>query len=272
MNETTVFEKYEIPMEVSPSALESAVWVYEVLVQNLQAESVPTAEFESQVRQVWAKTDFPHWDQHVEIIRAKVWEIASKSGPAATQMFDFLGELRAEIKDERDYQVRMYARLNRPKAAVSSEFEEGKADAEELAKFIQQTFGMLKMMPTLGEVPATIKTKVMTDNSVKVNLSRLPNGPREGGGRKTATHNLRLIVDGEKYDLPVERVLHDVVSEGVNRVTVSDLTKAVGSEFSKGWSEPVILNGHSVVGFVESADSDSDEENSDDSNSESESE
>lgn len=256
---TTVFEKYEIPMEVTVTSLESAVWVYNVLVESLTAESTPTAEYESSVRETWGKEETSEtFTSTVEAIHALVWNLLSVEPHSSVRLFEEIGSLRSDVKDERDYQVRMFSRLNRPKAAVSSEFEDGKADAEALKVFIDGCYTNLKMFGT--EIPSTIKTKTMTDNTVKVVLPRLPNGPREGGGRKSATHNLRLVVDGTKYDLPVERVLHDVVSSGVNRVTLSDLIKEVGTHFStNGWESPTILNGHSIVGVCENTDNEDDE-------------
>ena len=262
----TVFERYEIPMEISPVALETAVWQFHCLIQNLQTEGVSTAEYESKVREAWAKTEVSETEvSTLEAIQSLVWNLVEHNGPAAVRLFDALGELRSDVKDERDYQVRMYARLNRPKSATSSEFEQGKKDAEEIREFIETTYNGLTMFRK--EIPETVKVKTLEKSQErKVDLPRIPNGPREGGGgRKSATHNLRLIVDGEKYDLPIDRVCHDVLSSGTNRVSVSDLLdtlKSLDLDFGKGW-EAIDFAGHFVAGVVEKSDSEDESDNSD---------
>lgn len=262
---STIFEKYEIPMETTLHSLVCAIFIYETLVESLTAETVSTADYESTVRSEWTKNDESEtYRTTVETIRSLVWNLLDSEPRSSVNLFEELGNLRSEVKDERDYQVRMFARLNRPKVAVGSEFLSNKSDAEKVKEYVFNVYNVLNQFGV--EIPNTVKVKTQKDGTVKPDISRLPSGPREGSaGRKSATHNLRLVVDGTKFDLPIERVLHDVVSEGSIRVSVSDLISTVGETFSKGWSDPVTLNGKNIVGVIESADSDdADDENDDD--------
>lgn len=267
----TIFEKYGIPMAGTVESLQAAFYVYEVLVDNLTAETVSTADFESTVRADWQKVEAS--EKYTEVwasIQSLVWGLLDSEPQSSVRLYEDLGSLRSDVKDDRDYHVRMFARLNRPKVAVGEEFTEGKADAEQIKEYAENMANSLLPMfdPNfdLSKVEG-IKVKKNKEGKVVLSLSRIPSGPRDSAGRKSATHNLRLSVNGERYDnLVVERVLHDVVSSGPNRITLPVLIKAVedsGQTFSsKGWDKPVLLNNNLVWGICIAENNDEDTEDS----------
>lgn len=270
---STIFEKYEQPTEVNPESLVKWTEILHKLIDDLNTESVSTAEFEAKVRQDLVNT--PVSTDLVEILddfAHKVFTLIDEDAAAAVHTYELLRMFLPTVKDERDYHTRRLARLHKPRAAVGEDFDEKKSDAENIKSHVENLYNVLDMMKM---VPDGYNVKKMKDGSVKPNLPRIPSGPREGGGRKASTHNLRLEVDGVLYDTLVETVLHDVISTGARRINMSDLKSAVeasGQEFSafRGWTEPVTIADHTVIGrpiaVVE------DDETEDDDNGEDETE
>lgn len=266
----TIFEKYEQPTEVTPDSLVNWTAILSQLIDELNTESVSTAEFEAKVRTELAAS--PVSDSLYKVLDTfahDIFAIIDEDATAAVHTYELLRLFLPTVKDERDYHTRRLARLNKPRAAVGEDFDEKKSDAEAIKAHVENLYNVLGMM---GMLPEDYKVKTMKDNSVKPDLPRIPSGPREGGGRKSATHNLRLTVDGVLYETPIDTVLHDVVSSGARRINVSDLRNAVeasGQDFGKGWfslrddgDDVVVLNGHRIEGTVISVTNEDDEEGS----------
>lgn len=268
---STIFEKYEQPTEVTGESLTIWTDILSKLIEELNAEGTSTAEFESKVRK-----DLVKQEVNEDLVKLcdefahSVFAIIDEDAASAVHLYEMLRLFTGTVKDERDYHTHRIARLTKPRAAVGEDFDEKKSDAEKVKAHVENLYNVLDMM---AMIPEGFKIKTLKDGSVKPDLPRIPSGPREGGGRKSATHNLRLTVDGVLYETPINTVLHDVVSTGASRVNVTDLKDAVtasGADFGKGWDNDVVLNGHVITGTVISvtgeATEDDENSNEDDAN------
>lgn len=282
MSKKDLLERYAIPMRVDGEALAGVVYVYETLIQSLSAQTVTTAKFESQVRETFAKqTMSVELSDLLSEIATTVWAFVDSGDCEISDLvhlFDWLGDFRTTVKDERDYRVRAYARENKPRTVTGDDYEAKKQDAIDLRNHADAMLASLLMVD--ADIPATVSTKTMKDKTVKVNVSDLPKGATAGagnGGRKVATHNLRLVVDGEVYDtVSVSTVCHDVLSSGPNRVTITSFIEAVkaaglNDKFSNGWGEDeaLTINGHKVWAIERKSEVTADEQAEDEAEEES---
>lgn len=260
----TLLPRYEIPAGDLATTLEGVVWVYENLIDSLGIETVSTQAYESKVREMFAGKMGEEMTELLEFFAARVWDIldeCSEDPSDAVALFDWLGEFKKVVCEERDYQVRVYARENKPRAILGDDYEAKKKDALGLRDFASALVTNLGMMG--HDIPETVPFK-----DGKMSLSQLPKGNRLGGGRKAATAGLRLIVNGEIYSTwSIEKVCHDILSSGTNRVTVSSLLDAVKQSNEEEWKSVaakgfslITINGHEVSGFTVSTDEDEAEE------------